>query len=380
MLPCVNGAKPPSCGKDTLHQNQYGGTIGGPVRIPKLYNGKDRLFFFAGFQYTESKQASLTPSPMCPPQPTWTVTLRVEAGVPTSTPGTGATTGTAPNSLCSTKLTQLVDPMTGIPVPGNVYTTTPTWNAQSLALLAYFPKVVPLADGTDVCGHVQYSIPNQNFDKQFITRIDYTISSNDHLYGRYMLDSYQLPAYFFPTNIAVTTFSGNPEQRVQTGTIGEDHTFTSNLVNSAHIAVLRRLNLRGYNLSDINACTLGVSITCAVPTGLYVSNGGQDPIPNIGGGTNSLAHFNDNTLAIDDDLTWLHGKHQFVFGGEYVRNQLNISNAFLSNGQFGFGATTAPMDRTEPRNSLRTMGTTAPAAPASQRSSATDSWTSSKER
>jgi hypothetical protein len=47
-----------------------------------------------------------------------------------------------------------------------------------------------------------------------------------------------------------------------------------------------------------------------------------------GGGTNSLSHFNDNTLAIDDDVTWLHGKHQLVFGGEFVRNQLNVSNAY----------------------------------------------------
>jgi len=54
------------------------------------------------------------------------------------------------------------------------------------------PKVVPLADGSDLCGHVQYSIPNQNFDKQFVAGVDYNISSNGHLCGRYMLDSYQL--------------------------------------------------------------------------------------------------------------------------------------------------------------------------------------------
>jgi len=340
VLPCVNGNKPPSCGKDTLHQDQYGGTIGGPVRIPKLYNGKDKFFFFAAFQYTRVKQESASSFAYVPTPANLAGDFSVEAGVPTSTPGTGPTTGTAPNPLCGTKLTQLVDPLTGAPVPGNVYPAgmLPAWNAQSLALLKYFPKVVPLADGSDVCGHVQYTIPNQNFDKQFITREDYTLGPKDNLYGRYMLDSYQLPAYFFPTDILVTTASGNPEQRVQTGTIGEDHTFTSKLVNSAHIAVLRRLDDRGYNPSDINACTLGVSINCAVPAGLYVTNGGQDPIPNLGGGTNAIAHFNDNTLAIDDDLTWLAGRHQFVIGGEFVRNQLNISNAYSSNGVYGFNS------------------------------------------
>jgi hypothetical protein len=56
----------------------------------------------------------------------------------------------------------------------------------------------------------------------------------------------------------------------------------------------------------------------------------------IGGGTNSVAHFNDNTGSIGDDVTWVKGKHQFAFGGEWVQNQLNIGNAYESNGIFTF--------------------------------------------
>ena len=41
-------------------------------------------------------------------------------------------------------------------------------------------------------------------------------------------------------------------------------------------------------------------------------------------------------LSINDDVTMVRGKHQFVFGGEFVRNQLNISNAYESNGIFTF--------------------------------------------
>ncbi|MGA8730822.1 MAG: carboxypeptidase regulatory-like domain-containing protein, partial [Terracidiphilus sp.] len=52
--------------------------------------------------------------------------------------------------------------------------------------------------------------------------------------------------------------------------------------------------------------------------------------------TNSVSHFNDNTLAIDDDITWVHGKHQLAFGGEWVQNELNIGNAYESNGIFTF--------------------------------------------
>jgi hypothetical protein len=38
--------------RDQIKRNQFGGTVGGPILIPRLYNGKDRTFFFFGFQAT----------------------------------------------------------------------------------------------------------------------------------------------------------------------------------------------------------------------------------------------------------------------------------------------------------------------------------------
>lgn len=32
-----------------LRQNEFGGTLGGPLVLPKLYNGKDRTFFFVSY-------------------------------------------------------------------------------------------------------------------------------------------------------------------------------------------------------------------------------------------------------------------------------------------------------------------------------------------
>ena len=333
---CTPVAPKTTCSpKDKLHQNQYGGTIGGPLSIPHLYNGKDKLFFFVGYQYFESKSATATTS----------------ANVPTAANLIGDFSTTAPinstlasaNGACQTTPTQLLDPLTGAklinnqcnnPAMGlnNPVTQLPTWNLQSQALLAFLPPVVASVD-TFNCGVVKYAIPSQTFDKQLITREDYTINSKNHMYGRYLFDGYQFPAYFSPTNILLTTQSGNPLQRVQTGTVGEDYTINGNTVNSAHISILRRVNVRGYNTNDINACAgLGVNITCALPVGLQLTT----KVFSMGGGTNSLSHFNDNTLAFDDDVTMVRGKHQFVFGGEYVRNQLNISNGFQSNGNFTF--------------------------------------------
>src|SRR6202044_386642 len=81
--------------------------------------------------------------------------------------------------------------------------------------------------------------------------------------------------------------------------------------------------------------TLGISPTNLYqiqPNGLQMAEGKFS----IGGGTNSVAHFNDNTGSVGDDVTWVKGRHQIAFGGEWVQNELNIGNAYESNGIFTF--------------------------------------------
>src|SRR5581483_1013318 len=41
---------PASSPKPAFHQNQFGGSVGGPVVIPKLYNGRNKSFFFGAYQ------------------------------------------------------------------------------------------------------------------------------------------------------------------------------------------------------------------------------------------------------------------------------------------------------------------------------------------
>ena len=309
--------------KDQLHQNQFGGTFGGPVLIPKLFNGRNKLFFFVAYQRLVSKQLS----------------ANTQSHVPTAANLAGDFSVTDPvnasqinSTSCTTKAVQLVDPLTGATLTGNKYATTPAWNAQALALQKYLPAINPAVD-TYNCGLVSYAIPQDLYDNEFDTRIDWAISANHNFYGRYFIDGYQAPAFFFPNNILVTTASGNVE-RTQSLTFGENWTISSRSVNSAHLTVLRRSNNRGYAPNDINADTIGVNVYQYVPNGFYLALTNKWT---IGGGTNSVAHFNDNTLTFNDDVTLLRGKHQIVFGGELAHNQLNISNSYETNGVFTFG-------------------------------------------
>jgi hypothetical protein len=300
-----------STSKDQLHQNQFGGTFGGPIL-------KDKLFAFAAYQRTESKQLQAA----------------TKAQIPTAANLAGDwSVSDGPNCISSGKALTLLDPLTGAKLTNNKYSTAPTYNAQALKLLSYFPKIDPNYD-TQNCGFVSYAIPLDTFDNQFVTRVDWTINQKNNLYGRYFIDGYQLPAFFDANNIFVTTQSGN-SQRVQTFTMAEAYTINSKIVNTAHVTIMRRRNNRGYASNAINAVTLGVNLFQGEPNGLQLA----DTRFTIGGGTNSVAKFNDNTLALADDITMLSGKHQFVFGGSWVQNQLNISNAYESNGTFTFTGT-----------------------------------------
>jgi hypothetical protein len=306
-----------STSKDTLHQNQYGGTFGGKIL-------RDKLFAFAGYQHLKNDQATSTTQANVP------TAANLAGDFSTTDPVPGTTLNNNSCVTSTSKELQLKDPLTGAILPGNKYASQPTFNAQALALQKYLPAINPAFD-TGNCGAVAYSIPSEISDNEFVTRVDYTINPKNHLYGRYFIDGYQAPAFYSPTNILITSASGNLE-RTQSFTMGEDYTISSTIVNSAHVTVLRRRNNRGYATDDINAATLGVNIFQAEPIGLYLATGKFT----IGGGTNSLSHFNDNTLSLDDEVTMVRGKHQIVFGGEYVRNQLNISNAYESNGNFSF--------------------------------------------
>ena len=305
----INASNFFSATKDTLHQNQFGGTFGGPIL-------RDKLFAFAGYQRSVSNQSQAA----------------TQAFVPTAANLAGDWSVTdGPNCTSNKSTIQLVDPLTGTKLVGNKYPSQPTYNPQSLKLMSYLPKIDTAID-TANCGLVKYAIPLQTSDNSFVTRVDWTINSKNNFYARYFLDGYQAPAFFSPTNILITTQSGN-SQRVQSFTMGEAYTISSKMVNTAHVTVLRRRNNRGYASNDINANTLGVDLWQGQPNGLQMTTTSKFT---IGGGTNSVSKFNDNTLALEDDVTLLIGKHQLVFGGEYVRNQLNIANAYETNGVFGF--------------------------------------------
>ena len=148
--------------KDTLHQNQFGGTFGGPIK-------RNKMFAFAGYQRTVNRQAQASTQATVPTANNLAGDFSVTDGVPGVTGSNPCTRATRPfrwltrsrAQLCRVTNTRQRLPTTRRPRP----------------LQKYLPAINPSYD-TSNCGFVAYSIPSALFDNEFVTRVDYTVSSN----------------------------------------------------------------------------------------------------------------------------------------------------------------------------------------------------------
>ena len=137
--------------KPKLRQNQFGGTIGGPVYIPKIYNGKDRTFFFSNYEGVRIRQEQFGRFTLPTDEQRTGDLSRTSAGAPVTTP--------------------VLDPVTQQPFPGNIVPPNRI-TSQSQKILPYFPRV---------------NRPGQVFNYEVlapvITNSDSTIHRLDHRFG-----------------------------------------------------------------------------------------------------------------------------------------------------------------------------------------------------
>jgi hypothetical protein len=288
--------------QDSLHRNQFGGTIGGPVK-------HDKLFLFSGFQATRERTA--------PPQ---TISF-----VPTAAALNGDFS-VLESAQCqsSGKAKQLVNPATGVPYPNNFINPT-TFNTPALNLL----KLIPVS--SDPCGKIVYAIPNPNNENQYVGRVDWAQTQKNSIFGRYFIDDYSNPA-IASASLLTTTRSGLYE-RAQSVVLGDQYTFTPSLLNSIHVGYVR-LSVNRHQPSGMpSPATLGVNMYNATNnfTDLAVSNHFS-----VGGGSNAPASFIRNQWQGADDIDWIKGRHHFSFGAEYIFGQMDENNLQYANGEFSF--------------------------------------------
>jgi Carboxypeptidase regulatory-like domain len=288
--------------QDSLRRNQYGGTVGGPIR-------KDKLFIFGGFQATRERTA--------PPQTISYVNTQATLN---------GNFSAIESAACQSngKGVQLIDPSNGMPfannqIPGGRF-STPILN---------LAKLIPIS--SDPCGKLVYGIPSPNNENQFVGRMDWVQNAKHTFYGRYFITDYADPVYY--TNNILTTTRSGLDERDQTLTFGDQYIFSPTVFNAVHATAARLFMNRSVSPNMPNPVALGANMTNVDPhfIDLTVTN-----FFAVGGGSNAPALFGRNQFQGADDLDIVRGRHHLSFGVDYMAIQMDINNISVANGEWTF--------------------------------------------
>jgi len=298
--------------RDQIKRNQFGGTIGGPVWIPHLYNGRDRTFFFFGYQAERYRDASTG-----------------NAFVPTDAELNGdfsaLLTVNANNPF--NKVEQIIDPQTGKPFGGNQIPTK-RYDPASLALTN---KYLPRATGA---GQVSYVKPtSQNID-QFSLRIDQRLGSRDNLMGRYYRDHIVLAPQNPPGNLLA--YAAGLDQPFQNLMVQETHTFRTTLLNQASFTLSDVPTSKTFSSDSPNVASFGVNLPW-LPTDKWLQSVSISGAFSISGG--AKGPFNTRNTGFQDNLSWVRGKHTMDIGMSFGHASVDLGDQFQSQGSFTFNAT-----------------------------------------
>jgi hypothetical protein len=327
---------------DNLHRHQFGGTIGGPVKIPRFSSGKSTQFFF-GYQHTLYHLNSNASSSTVP-------TLAEEGLASGSTSANFGNLCASPNSfngsgLCVTAAgatvptQQVTNPFTNVPYANNVIPAT-DFDPASVA----YEKVFPTYSGTEgtgkIGGLVSYFKPTVQSYDEYIARVDHAFGDKDHLFGHYYSNFYDQAPVYNPAMLL--SYSSYYNTRYQNALLSETHTFSSSLLNSLILNYQREVSLRGGPPGSQDITAFGVNGLWQPSVGPYLA---ASITGYFGASSSAFAGWERNNYTFNDDLHWVKGSHSFAFGGHFELSKFDVTNVYTSYGGFTFAlsGTSAPL-------------------------------------
>ena len=294
---------------EPLKQNQFGGTVGGPIR-------KDKTFFFAFYEGFRNRQGEteLTTVPSAAERSGNFAELCPE----------GFTAG-----FCNNPNNQLFNVFANAPYPNNQIPQGQI-NSVSQTLLSFFP--LP-NDGANLFSATQTLSNNTD---QFGIKVDHYLSARDTLNFRYMFDQLSQVDPLSPGGATVPGFPVGENQRAQSFVAQDTHTFSPTVVGVARLSFLRNKFLFGEHEDHQLPSSLGFQYTpsldiAAGPPFIQIS-GYSDVGDPITGPRNTYEDVFDYSAS----LSWVHGKHELKFGGGYQHQGINMLQGIATNGFFVF--------------------------------------------
>lgn len=289
--------------RNFLDQAQFGGTVGGPVMIPGLYNGRDKTFFFFGAQATTAR---ITAQGLHEYLPT-----------PAEMNGdfSAYLNASNPGNLFH-QVIKINNPFTGQPFAGNIIPTS-LYNSTSLAYLKYFP----LSTADPTTGYTVYTSPAPTDQANYIFRVDHSISSTDKLMFRWNSVSYTAPANSNPANIASDT-NGSADLS-ENFLFQQTYNFRPNMLNTFRFSYTRDATTQSVPPNFPSAASLGIQ---GVYNGTFPAIKSLGPTGYFSAGIYPLGLFRRNDFAWSDDVSWVRGRHNISFGGDIERSRVDTDN------------------------------------------------------
>jgi len=291
---------------DPLKRNQYGASFGGPVVLPKMYNGRNRTFIFMGWQQSKIRS----------------VQNATNAFVPTGDEllGNFSTCGSA----CAKPLKDPLSPGGTGTFPGNMI---PISRLDPVSLNV--SKFLPAATGTGLVTFGKGIVQDFN---EGIAKFDHQIKDSDRLSARYFIDQFNLAQNLAPTNLL--TYADSARIRSQNATISETHIFSPNLLNEARIGWVRVLSSRLPPTNSPDLHDFGMAINQQpVPKGLLgiTVTGDWSRI-----GDELTAKFPRENWTFGDRVVWVKGQHSISIGFSIDKERSDIVNQYRTGAAFTF--------------------------------------------
>ena len=302
--------------------NTFGGSLGGPVTIPKLYHGRDKTFFFADYEGNRKTQS-------------YPEELLV--------PSAADRTGNLNDLVQALGVGAVMNPFTGAPFPNN---TIPTGSCQACinpvaqALLNYYP----MPNASNPSYNYLALVPNPSNSDGFDARVDHNISSKQQVFVRY---SFKNIFYSEANNAGVYGQANNflpnvgAHEQSRSMVASYNYSITPTLVNEF------RFGFANYNENDafpIEGATaisdLGLNFDHPVGIAAHPT---ADAFPTFDFADSSVTNIGQDkvgttiseNMQFTDNVTKVIGAHTLRFGFDARREHFNAEMYFAPSDDFG---------------------------------------------
>jgi hypothetical protein len=302
-----------------FHQNQFGGTLGGPII-------RNRVFVFGDYQGT--RQTSVNGSSI--------------ENVPPAAFRTGN---------FSSSSTVIYDPRTrhigpagtvvASPFPGNVIPAS-LINPTTAAILGLIPQANLGAPGA-VARNYFYQAPQFSNTDQGDIRIDATLTNKNSLFGSYSISNGYQPAIgSFPGFIGGGSSALDDSDQI---TLSDVHIFTPTLINEFRLGYLRNNGTQpdsgqeGASFAQKSGLALFPAPVLGFPAIAFDYSGGlsgSTEFTGFGGGDKNLNIL--STKQLSDNVSWTRGRHGLKFGTDIRKSRFDVLKGDPFFGQTIFGA------------------------------------------